>query len=156
LLAALAGEKFSEKDISVLIPHVDDPRNLSLTADVRHGALTGGIIGVIAAEFTTIGTLLLTGVGSFLVAGPLLLAIGGAAIGGAATGAAIGGLAAGTGDVARIVGIPDSAVAECEDDLRAGRGLVLVEADSDERLRTARALFVEAGANAIYDRPEAA
>jgi hypothetical protein len=84
------------------------------------------------------------------VAGPLLLAIGGAAVGGV-----VGGLVAGTGDVASIVGIPSSVVSTCEEDLREGHGLVMVEAE-DARIRTARKIFVDAGADRIYERTVAA
>lgn len=156
LLGTLHGLGFTERNISVLIPHVDDPRNLSLTDDLPQGVVTGGIVGAVAAEFGTIGTLLLTGVGSFVVAGPLLLTIGGAALGGAMAGGVVGGLVAGTGDVASFIGIPSSVVARCEEDLKQGRGLVLVEADSLHHLDLARQAFTDAGTDHIFERGEAA
>ena len=151
LLSRLKEAGFSDSHISVLVPHSTEPKDLSLQQDVRHGAVTGGIVGILAAEFSTVGTLMLAGVGSFLVAGPLLIALSGAAVGGAAVGGVIGGLAAGTGYFAKIVGIPKSVVDQCETELKQRRGLVLVEYDSEAEKRHAWKVFTDAGVSRIYE-----
>ena len=151
LLGRLTAAGFSDSRVSVLIPFAREPRSLSLSQDVRHGAVTGSILGMMIAEFGTLGTLMLAGVGSFVVAGPLLFAIGGAAVGGAAVGGVIGGLAAGTGDLARIIGLPRSVVEECEEELKEGRGLVFVEFETGEEKARARRAFAEAGVSRIHE-----
>jgi hypothetical protein len=151
LLEKLRQSGFSDSSVSVLIPHARKTRGLGLSQDVRHGAVTGGIVGAVAAELGAVATLVLAGVGPALVAGPLLLALGGAAISGAAVGGAIGGLAGGTGNLAALVGIPHSVAVHYEDELRSGRGLIMAEYDGPDERERLRRLFLDSAAGPVHD-----
>lgn len=155
LLDSLKQAGFSGRRVSVLIPRAHEPEDLSLVQDVEQGVVSGGIVGIIAAELGTIGVLALAGVGSVLVAGPLLLSLAGAAVAGAAVGGVIGGLAAGTGDLARLIGISKPIVDYCEAELRKGRGLVVVDCESEEAERQARRILTDAGAAKVQSTQQA-
>ena len=95
----LKGAGFSDNDISVLFPNKAGTRHFAHLQHTRApegaavgatgGIVTGGILGWLLG----IGTLLIPGIGPFLVAGPIMVALAGAGIGAAAgglTGALIG------------------------------------------------------------------
>jgi uncharacterized protein (TIGR02271 family) len=87
------------------------------------GAAVGGIGGLIAG----IAGLAIPGIGPILAAGPLAAAIGGA-LGGAGLGAAAGGLIGALTDM----GVPEHEARHYEDQVRQGKILVTVRADSDD------------------------
>jgi hypothetical protein len=89
---------------------------------------------------------MIPGIGPFLIGGPIVTALAGAAAGGV-----IGGLTAATGKVAGIVGIPRSAVKRYERELKQGRGLVMVDYETPEQRKRAERAFREMGATEIHE-----
>jgi hypothetical protein len=88
----LKAASFSNNDISVLFP---DKRGTKDFAHEQHtkapegattGGVTGGILGGALGWLVGIGALAIPGVGPFIAAGPIMAALGGAAVGGAAGG----------------------------------------------------------------------
>lgn len=87
--------------------------------------------------------LALPGVGPILVAGPLVSALGGAAVGGA-----VGGLAGGSGAF-HPLGLPKEVAHRIEERLRSGDILISIHSDDPDVLRRAGNLFQTAGAGIV-------
>src|ERR1700712_3411135 len=87
---------FSSNAISVLFPDKGGTRDFAHEQNTKlpEGATAGGVAGMgtgaILGWLAGIGTLAIPGVGPFIAAGPIMAALGGAAVGGAA-GGVIGG-----------------------------------------------------------------
>ena len=83
----LAG--FSSNDVSVLFPDQQTTRDFAHEANTKapEGAATGaglgGLLGGALGWVAGIGALAIPGVGPFIAAGPIMAALGGAAVGGA-------------------------------------------------------------------------
>jgi len=143
---------FSNNDISVLMP---DKRN---TRDFAHekgtkapegaatGALTGGTIGGVLGWLTGIGALAIPGLGPFIAAGPIMAALGGAAVGGAA-GGLVGALVG--------MGIPEYEAKQYEAKVKAGRALISVHSENSDQTRRAKEIFERLGAEGIASSGEA-
>lgn len=94
------------------------------------------MIGLLAG----IGALAIPGVGPFIAAGPIMAALGGAAVGGT-TGGIVGGLIG--------LGIPEIEAKRYESKLKSGNYLIAVHTpDSDSKGR-AEKIFKDAGAEDI-------
>jgi hypothetical protein len=126
-------EGFSLNDISVLFPDRAGSRdfahekNTKAPEGVAAGAGTGGVLGGGLGWLIGIGSLAIPGLGPFIAAGPIMAALGGAALG-----AAVGGL---TGGLVGM-GIPEIEAKQYESKLREGNILISVHTeDSDERDR---------------------
>jgi hypothetical protein len=111
------------------------------------GAGTGGVLGGTLGWLAGIGALAIPGLGPFVAAGPIMAALGGAAVG-----ATVGGL---TGTLIGM-GIPEFEAKRYEGKLKTGACLISVHTeDSDERER-AKEIFERAGAEDITTTAETA
>ena len=101
------------------------------------GAAAGGVIGGSLGLLIGMGILSLPGLGIFVAAGPILAALSGSALGGSL------GLAIGT-----FVGwgIPKYEAKQYEAGLKDGHILMSIHGDTDEELRTAKAILEKNGA----------
>jgi len=137
---------FSNNDISVLFP---DKRGTKDFAHEQHtkapegaatGGVTGGVLGGALGWLAGIGALAIPGVGPFIAAGPIMAALGGAAVGGA-----VGGIAG-----ALIgLGIPEYEAKRYEGKIREGNILISVHSEDHEESKRAKEIFTEAGASDI-------
>jgi hypothetical protein len=143
---------FSNDDISVLFPDTRGTRDFAHEKHTKApegattGVTTGGIVGGALGWLAGIGTLAIPGVGPFIAAGPILAALGGAAVGatvGGLTGALIG------------AGIPEYEAKRYEGKLMSGNILISVHAGSRDEAKRVREIFQNAGAEDISDSGEA-
>jgi len=143
---------FSNDDISVLFPDTRGSRDMGhekhskAPEGVATGASTGGIVGGALGWLAGIGTLAIPGVGPFIAAGPILAALGGAAVGatvGGLTGALIG------------LGIPEYEVKRYEGKIASGNILISVHCGTREEARRVKDIFQGAGAEDVSDAGEA-
>jgi hypothetical protein len=102
----------------------------------------GGALGWLAG----IGALAIPGVGPFIAAGPIMAALGGAAVG-----AAVGGI---TGALVGM-GIPEYEAKRYEGKIKAGNILISVHSESAEESKRAKEIFEQAGAQDISATSEA-
>src|SRR5512147_1008672 len=92
IATALESDGFSPNDVSVLFPDRGGTRdfahekNSKAPEGAATGAATGGILGGGLGWLVGIGSLAIPGLGPFIAAGPIMAALGGAAIGAAAGG----------------------------------------------------------------------
>jgi hypothetical protein len=143
LVEELRRAGFARDRISVLAP--DASESLVVETEVHSkapegvtaGVTSGGALGGALGWLVGIGSLVIPGIGPFIAAGPILIALSGAAVGaavGGVTGALIG------------FGFPEYEAKLYEDHLRAGSILLSVlTLTADERTR-ARELFAANGA----------
>jgi hypothetical protein len=103
---------------------------------------TGAILGWLAG----IGTLAIPGVGPFIAAGPILAALGGAAVGGAA-GGIIGALVG--------MGIPEYEAKLYDGKVRSGNILISVHTENSDQVKAAKKIFEDAKADDIRSTSEA-
>ena len=135
---------FPLEDVSVLFP--DQPRPVRTThqqvADnALAGGAAGGVLGGALGWMAGIGLLIVPGIGPLIAAGPVMAALGGAAIG-----VASGGLA---GTLIGL-GIPASEAKRFENRIRQGSILVSVLAEPGEWTTRAEQIFHNAGAEDIH------
>jgi hypothetical protein len=145
IVDSLCDAGFSTYDISALLPEQDDRREPGYestkapegaVAGASAGAVVGGTFGLLAG----IGTLAIPGLGPFIVAGPIMSMLSGAAIGGGAGGVA-GALIG--------MGIPEGEAKQYEGDLRAGKILLTVHTHNADEAEHAEQIFKEGGASEI-------
>ena len=142
---------FSNNDISVLLPDKSSTRDFAHEQHTKapEGATTGGITGGVAGGalgwLAGIGALAIPGVGPFIAAGPIMAALGGAAVGGA-----VGGIAG-----ALIgMGIPEYEAKRYEGKIKDGNVLISVHSDNRDETREAKEIFKQAGAKDISSTGE--
>src|SRR5262249_54180474 len=117
---------FSGDDISVLFPDTAGTRDFAHEKSTKapEGATAGGVAGLGAVAVLVwlagIGTLAIPGAGPFIAAGPIMAALGGAAVG-AAAGGLVGALVG--------LGMPEYEARLYEGRLRSGNLLVAVHTD---------------------------
>lgn len=144
---------FSNDDISVLLPDRTGTRDFAHEQHTKapEGAAAGGAagmgIGAVLGWLAGIGSIAIPGAGPFIAAGPIMAALGGAAVGGA-TGGILGMLAG--------MGIPEYEAKRYEGKLRAGNILVSVHTDDMEERSRAKKVFEQNGAEDIGVSAEAA
>jgi len=146
IATALEAAGFSPNDISVLFPDRGGARDFAHEKNTKApegaaaGAATGGLLGAGLGWLVGIGSLAIPGLGPFVAAGPIMAALGGAAIGataGGLTGALVG------------MGLPELEAKQYESKLREGNILISVHTeDSDERA-SAKEIFEREGARDI-------
>ena len=134
---------FSDDDISVLFPDSEATRHFAHEQHTKApegaaaGAGGGVVIGGALGWLVGIGTLVIPGVGPFLAAGPIMVALAGAGAGAAAgglTGALIG------------MGMPEYEAKQYEEKMKGGNILISVHTvDGAERIRV-KEIFKNAGA----------
>ena len=152
IVGQLKSASFSNNDISVLFPDKDSTRDFAHEKNTKApegavtGAGTGGVIGGALGWVAGIGMLAIPGVGPFIAAGPIMAALGGAAIGAAAGG--IAGALIG-------MGIPELEAKRYEGKVKAGNLLISVHTESSEEIKRAKDIFTKAGAQDICTTGEA-
>lgn len=143
---------FADSDISVLFPDKTGTKDFAHEQHTKapEGAVTGGttlgIVGGALGWLAGIGTLAIPGIGPFIAAGPIMAALGGAAVG-----ATVGGIAG-----ALIgMGIPEFEAKRYEGKIRAGNILLSVHTENHMESKRAREIFEQAGAEDISSSSEA-
>jgi hypothetical protein len=146
IVESLKNANFSANDISVLFPDKNSTRDFAHEKNTKApegaiaGAGTGGVLGGALGWIAGIGALAIPGVGPFVAAGPIMAALGGAAIGAAAggiTGALIG------------MGIPELEAKRYEGKVKAGNLLISVHTENSDEIKRAKDIFTAAGAEDI-------
>jgi hypothetical protein len=142
----LKARNFSSNDISVLFPDKTGTKDFAHEQHTKApegattGGVTGGVLGGALGWLVGIGALAIPGVGPFIAAGPIMAALGGAAVGGAVggiTGALIG------------LGIPEYEAKRYEGKVKDGNILISVHTENREEISAARNIFKTAGAEDI-------
>lgn len=142
---------FANSDISVLMSDQVGTKDFAIDNETKapEGAATGmgaglaagGVLGWLAG----IGTLAIPGVGPLIAAGPIMAALGGAALGGTIggiTGALIG------------LGIPEFEAKIYEGKLKSGSALISVHSESREQTDRAKQIMESVGADNISSSSE--
>ena len=143
---------FSAGDVSVLFPDQTGTKDFAYEQNTKapEGATAGGIVGAGAGGLlgwlVGIGTLAIPGIGPFVAAGPLMVALAGVAIGGT-TGGLLGALVG--------MGIPEFEAKRYEGKLREGGILISVHAEDAKARARAKDVFEVAGATDIAYTSEA-
>jgi hypothetical protein len=106
----------------------------------------GGALGALAGLTIFTAPIL----GPLALAGPIVSALGGAAVGGT-----IGGLAGGTGALTHI-GVPEYATERVEKKIQEGGALIAVHSDDPARLDRALRIFKSSGAEEVYSSEDLA
>lgn len=149
---AIKAAGFADGDISVLFPDKSGTRdfaheqNTKAPEGMATGAGAGGLLGGGLGWLVGIGSLAIPGVGPFIAAGPIMAALGGAAIG-----ATVGGL---TGALVGM-GIPELEAKQYEGKIRDGNILISVHTDSGEEVERAKAILDREGVEDISTSREA-
>ena len=135
-----------ESEISLIMPHEDGGGDIAIQGNTKapEGAATGAgsgmVLGGVLGWMAGIGALAIPGLGPFIAAGPIMAALSGAALGGAA-GTLTGGLIG--------LGFSEYEAKQYEGYLRDGNALISVSvADSDEASRV-KEIFKDADAKHI-------
>ena len=143
---------FTPNDISVLFPDKSGTKDFAHEHNTKApegavaGAGTGSVLGGTLGLLAGIGALAIPGLGPFIAAGPLMAALGGAAIGagvGGLTGALIG------------MGIPEIEAKKYEGKVRGGNILIAVHTDTSEQRTTAEKVYKSLQAEDISTVSEA-
>jgi hypothetical protein len=142
----LKDHNFSNNDISVLFPDKSGTKDFAHEQHTKApegattGGITGGVLGGALGWLVGIGALAIPGVGPFIAAGPIMAALGGAALGGA-----VGGIAG-----ALIgLGIPEYEAKRYEGKVKDGNILISVHTDNHEQISRVKEIFKKAGAEDI-------
>jgi hypothetical protein len=149
---ALKDSGFSDGDISVLFPDKTGTRdfaheqNTKAPEGMATGAGAGGLLGGGLGWLVGIGSLAIPGVGPFIAAGPIMAALGGAAIG-----ATVGGL----GGALVGMGIPELEAKQYEGKIRDGNILISVHTDESEEVDRAKKILEQEGVEDISTSREA-
>jgi len=152
IVEALKSASFSSNDISVLLPDKAGTKDFAHEQNTKApegaatGGVTGGVLGGALGWLAGIGALAIPGVGPFIAAGPLMAALGGAAVGGAVggiTGALVG------------LGIPEYEAKRYEGKVKNGNILISVHTESSDQVKRAKEIFTQAGAEDISSTGEA-
>ena len=151
IVVDLKSAGFSNNDISVLFPDKTGTRDFAHEHHTKapegtaSGAGVGGLLGGALGWLAGIGSLAIPGVGPFIAAGPIMAALGGAAVGatvGGITGALIG------------MGIPEYEAKRYEGRIREGNYLISVHTEDSDQRSKAKEIFERAGAEDIASAGE--
>ena len=147
----LKAANFSNNDISVLFPDKTGTKDFAHEQNTKApegaatGGVTGGVLGGAFGWLVGIGALAIPGVGPFIAAGPIMAALGGAALGGA-----VGGIAG-----ALIgMGIPEYEAKRYEGKVKNGNILISVHTEVSDEVKLAKDIFKRAGAEDISSTGE--
>jgi hypothetical protein len=144
---------FRNTDISVLFPQKAGSKEFAHDKGTRApegaaaGAGTGALLGGALGWLVGIGALAIPGLGPFIAAGPIMVALAGAGAGGAVggiTGALIG------------LGIPEHEAKRYEVRVKEGGILLSVHSDNSDWTKRAKEILQRAGAQDISSTGEAA
>ncbi|MCH8528907.1 MAG: DUF3341 domain-containing protein [Kiritimatiellae bacterium] len=142
----LKNANFSNSDISVLFADKNTNQEFAHEKNTKapEGAVTGvgagGILGGSLGWIAGIGALAIPGIGPFIAAGPIMAALGGAAIG-----ATVGGI---TGGLIGL-GIPEIEAKRYESRLKEGNILISVHTECSDEIKRAKKIFSDAEAEDI-------
>ena len=151
IVVDLKSAGFSNNDISVLFPDKTGTRDFAHEHHTKapegtaSGAGVGGLLGGALGWLAGIGSLASPGVGPFIAAGPIMAALGGAAVGatvGGITGALIG------------MGIPEYEAKRYEGRVKSGGILLSVHSDNSEWTSRAKEVLKRTGAEDISSTGE--
>jgi hypothetical protein len=143
---------FTSNDISALLPDKRGTKDFAHEHNTKapEGATTGGVaglgVGAAVGWLAGIGALAIPGVGPFIAAGPIMAALGGAAVGTAA-GGIIGALVG--------LGIPEFEAKRYDAKIREGNILISVHTDDGDQKDVAKAIFKRNNADDISSASEA-
>lgn len=152
IIAALKAAGFSNNDISALLPDKRGTKDFAHEHNTKapEGAATGGVaglgVGAALGWLAGIGALAIPGVGPFIAAGPIMAALGGAAVGSAA-GGVIGALVG--------MGIPEFEAKRYDAKIREGNILISVHTEDGKQRDVAKDIFKNNGADDISSGSEA-
>jgi hypothetical protein len=142
---------FRMEDISVLLPENVGTKDLAFVKGTKApegtatGAASGALIGGTLGWLIGIGALAIPGVGPFIAAGPLMVALAGVGVGGAVggfAGALIG------------MGIPEYQAKRYEGLVKGGGILLSVHADDSKWTKLAKTILEQSGATDISSSGE--
>ena len=143
IVHALKRENFPSSEISALFADKDLTQDFAedehtkapegAAAGISAGTVFGGGLGWMLG----IGALVIPGAGPFIAAGPLMAALGGAALG-----ASMGGIAGGLIGL----GIPEHHAKRYEGEIKNGKVLISVHVDNEDDIARAQTIFANAGA----------
>ena len=142
----------SDNDISVLFPDKTGTKDFAHEQHTKapEGAVTGastlGVVGGALGWLAGIGALAIPGAGAFIAAGPIMAALGGAAVG-----AAVGGIAGALVGM----GIPEYEAKRYEGKIKAGNILISVHTENPPQAKRVKDIFQHAGADDISVTTEA-
>ena len=134
----LKASGFRNDDISALFPDRQGTRDFAHDKATKapEGATTGGIaggaLGVAIGWLVGVGSLAIPGIGPFIAAGPIMAALGGAAVG-AAAGGIVGALIG--------FGMPEYEAKQYEAKLRSGNILLSVHTEEADQRKRAKEIF---------------
>ncbi len=142
-VSRLLSENFKTSEISLimsdktrdLFSSTDDEASRAAKGGVT-GAAVGGALGALVAGLTAVGSIVATG-GAVLVAGPIVAVLAGAGAGGV-----VGGL----GGALINAGFAADEANEFENEVKAGKAVVVVHCDTDLKISKARSALRVAGA----------
>jgi len=148
---ALLAERFSNADVSVLLPDKEGTRDFAhekstkapegTTTGVATGGAVGGTLGLLAG----IGALAIPGLGPFIAAGPIMGALAGLGVGGA-VGGLVGALVG--------MGIPEYEAKRYEGRVKNGGVLLSIHCNSSEEIARAKDILKRTGAEDISSAGE--
>lgn len=152
IINALKLANFSNNDISALLPDKRGTKDFAHEHNTKapEGATTGGVaglgVGAAVGWLAGIGALAIPGVGPFIAAGPIMAALGGAAVG-TATGGVIGGLVG--------MGIPEFEAKRYDAKIKEGNILISVHTQDSKQRGVAKDIFKQNNADDISTGSEA-
>lgn len=152
ILLELKQAGFTNNDISALLPDRRGTKDFAHehSAKAPEGATAGGIagmgVGAALGWLAGIGALAIPGVGPFIAAGPIMAALGGAAVG-TATGGVVGGLVG--------MGMPEFEAKRYDAKIREGNILISVHTESGQQKDVAKDVFKRNNADDISTASEA-
>ncbi len=129
---------FRKSEISVIVAHDDANGEIAIEGSTKapEGASTGAggglLLGGALGWMVGIGALAIPGLGPFIAAGPIMAALGGAALGGT-----VGGIAGGLIGM----GFSEYEAKQYEAHVKAGHSLISVTASSDEEVDRAKEIY---------------
>ena len=152
IVRTLQAAGFNDNDISVLFSDAATSRDFAHEKHTKapEGATTGvgagGVLGGALGWMVGIGSLAIPGVGPFIAAGPIMAALGGAAIG-----AAVGGI---TGALIGM-GIPEYEAKRFEGKVKNGNVLLSVHTEDGNEVSRVEKIYKDNGAEDISHASEA-
>jgi hypothetical protein len=147
----LVSERFSNADISVLLPDRQGSKDFAHEKHTKApegtttGVATGGTIGGTLGLLAGIGALAIPGLGPFIAAGPIMGALAGLGVGGA-VGGLVGALVG--------MGIPEYEAKRYEGRVKNGGVLLSVHCDTSEEITRAKDTLKRTGAEDIASTGE--
>jgi hypothetical protein len=152
IIESLKVAGFSNNDISALLPDKRGTKDFAHEHNTKapEGATAGGVaglgVGAALGWLAGIGALAIPGVGPFIAAGPIMAALGGAAVGTAA-GGVVGALVG--------MGIPEFEAKRFDAKIREGNILISVHTEDGKQRDVAKDIFKRLGADDISTGSEA-